>query len=250
MKIDKQYRQVFVYPGPNVSELKYFVYRNPHDVASNFAGLTPYETYLNFAPFNIGPTKEFNDRICPCLCPADGKDEPVGYTLLFTCKQTKKIVALKVLNEDGEVLKTIPLPSDKNWRKLTINMPQFKYTKDGEERTSKVRLPGSESDAMTDNYRMFLPPFLTPPPFPCPFIGPPRINPDIFDDNTIVQDDLFADLDGESSQEEEDSAEQIKPRYEAIYENFDGSTYYNIALRKSDLNKNQEQYLAVEIEDA
>ena len=98
---------------------------------------------------------------------------------------------------------------------MTINMPAFKKS-DDDNHLIKVQLPGNGSDKIKDSYRMFLPPFLVPPPVPCPFVGPNRVNPDIFDNptqNGMLEEDIFAGLDEEVEAEQE----PIKPTYKEVY---------------------------------
>lgn len=52
LKIDYDYQDVFIYPGD--LDIRNYVYRygtKPENMATNFVGLTPYETLLNFIPY-------------------------------------------------------------------------------------------------------------------------------------------------------------------------------------------------------
>ena len=104
LKIDYDFRNVFVYPGSDGIDISRFVYRYGMDadkIASNFLGLTPYETQLNFVKFESNCHKEFNGKSCHNLCTADGIEEQIDKTLLFTCPMTKKIVKVYVVDVDG-----------------------------------------------------------------------------------------------------------------------------------------------------
>ena len=94
LQIDYDFNSVYVWPGDGDGKLdvRGFVYRNS-DIARNFVGLTPYETYLNFIPFTSPEQKEFRMMMCPYISAADGEDELLGKTatniaptLLFVCK--------------------------------------------------------------------------------------------------------------------------------------------------------------------
>ena len=102
-----KFEDVFLYGGDGV-DIKSYFYRIPGNIMANFVGLTPIETLMNFTPFQkIDDSVEFNGKTCPRLCEADGIDELVKETLLLKCPQTKKIVGLKVVDSDGELVKEL-----------------------------------------------------------------------------------------------------------------------------------------------
>ena len=97
--IEETLCNVFVYP--NRCLLREYIWRN-EDMASDFAGLTPYQVMVNFIPF-VGPeTSEFNGSICQRLCQADGKNKLVERTLLFTLPSGKVANRLVVLDSHGD----------------------------------------------------------------------------------------------------------------------------------------------------
>ena len=75
LKVNYDFHDVFVYPVDGINMLKY-VYRYP-DMIDNFTGLTPYETYINFIPYESNETCRLDDKDCPRLCSANGKEIPV-----------------------------------------------------------------------------------------------------------------------------------------------------------------------------
>ena len=248
LKIDYDFQDVFVYPGNGDLDVKRFVYRT-EDMAKNFYGLTPYETFLNFVPFDSFQHCEFNERICYKLCQADGADELIDNTLLFTCSHVKRIAAVKVLDDDGELVSTFLLPSDVNVRMLTVNMPSFAPS--GSDESVKVKL-FSGSSISHENFMPFVPPFLKPPfhPVPVPFFAPPKIlhpSDDLFEDENPIKDDIFDETPPQPPTGEPEIPQQ---NYEVVYENYGTDTYYNIVLRRSNFTKNVKQYLVVETVDA
>lgn len=130
LQINYDFQDVFIYPGLGDVEIKRYVYRYgflPEQIASNFVGLTPYQTLANFVPYDATEAKKFNDKICFKFCEADGRDVLIDKTMLFMCNQTKRIVGIDVWDEYGELIpqKCIVLPTDKVYRKVTLNMPSF-----------------------------------------------------------------------------------------------------------------------------
>lgn len=270
-----KYEDVFMY-APKGIDVKSYVYRFPN-IISNFAGLTPIETMLNFIPYQTNDTKEFNGVNCPRICEADGGDELLKETFLIKCQETKKIVGLKVVDSDGELVKQLDFapPEGKIVRRLTINMPCFAPTSGLDDETCYVVLPGDILDGY-GQFKPFVPPFLKPPVPPPPFFPPtppvvpphvrptvpPNLSPDLFDDQEIEDgDDLFADIGNEfadlgnedSEPSEDETPNQplyIGPDYQVIYENYHRNTYSNVVLKRNDFDTNKEQYLMVETVDA
>lgn len=262
LKIDYNFRNVFVYPGSGDLDIGKFVYRygmEPDKIARNFIGLTPYELQLNFVKFESNCHKDFNGKSCNNLCTADGIEEQIDKTLLFTCPMTKKITKVYVVDVDGQPIGDpfIDLSEDERiYRKMTINMPSF--LEEGAEVAQRVILPSSFPSIGNGAFQPFVPPFLLPPKPPCicpptkPWVVPPEqmvesLGHDIFDENQpIASDDIFDDID----KDEPDESLNFLSEYEVVYENYFTNTYFNLALKRSDFTKNQEQYLMVETVDA
>ena len=120
--IEETLCDVFVYPSECL--VREYLYRYA-DVIANFAGLTPYQTLLNFVPFVGWKSSEFNGQKCYILCTADGRDEFIGRTLLFSVPPDKVVKRVVVLDADGEELKFYSVPYEDNIRQLTINLPRF-----------------------------------------------------------------------------------------------------------------------------
>ena len=100
---------MFVYPVDGINVLKY-VYRYP-TMIDNFTGLTPYETYINFIPYESNETCKLDGKDCPRLCSANGKQIPVlPVPMLITCPTMKKIVGLEIVDEDGNSVKSLEIP--------------------------------------------------------------------------------------------------------------------------------------------
>lgn len=176
LKTDYDFKNVFVYPGDDSNlEFKKYVYRygqSDERIAGNFVGLTPYEILLNFVPFESNSYKKFNDKECYRICPADGEDVRVDGTMLVTCAQTKKITGVEVLDQDGQVIKSLlEIPEDRTYRRLTINMPCFKDIESGEKQ--HIVLPSDFPSIGGGAYKPFVPPFLLPPKPPY-FIPPAK----------------------------------------------------------------------------
>ena len=259
LKVDYDFHDVFVYPGNNDIQIKNFVYRYGTDdehIAANFVGLTPVELMLNFVDFGSNAYKELNGKTCFKLCAADGNEEFVDKTLLFSCPSTKKISAVKILDSDGITKDEIPLaiPSGKTYRRMTINMPSFRNGSDGV--TQHVPLVGDFPSVGSGAFQPFVPPFLLPPKPPwfvpptCPATVPQSamqaaLNNDIFDDQEVpIGNDIFSDI-----TEEPDKPLTLDDNVEVVRETYYEDTYFNLALKKSDFEKNQEQYLMVETVD-
>jgi hypothetical protein len=185
----------------------------------------------------------------------------VEHTLLFTCPQTKKIVGLEVLDKDGEFIKDIDIhaPSGMTVRKLTINLPCFRYNvQDGQSEDEMdlryVQLPLTNPWDRADGGQdlPFLPPFLSPPapvicpmmpmppPVPPPF--PPDMEEDIFDDNPLDQ-DIFEDVDASQTK-------KIVIGGVPYHKNYYTPTYVNVNLKRSEFEANVQQFLKVKLEDA
>lgn len=249
LDVDYDFQDVFMYSG----ELPVFnyVWRFPDSTIDNFIGLTPYETYVNFIPFTSNENAEMEGKTCPRLCSADGKDELASkFPLLVKCPRTRRIARLEVLDEDGELVKSIEIPETEGspTRILTINMPCFKRTDD--DSVEYVCLPSSGTIEEFNNNGV-IPPFLKPTDCECgchhPFVppAPETLSPDIFDDTPIQdQEPLFDDVpDGGNGWMDFD--ETTKDQYETSYENYATRTYSNVVLKKSDFNLNQKQFLSI-----
>ena len=170
LHLDYDFKNVYIYQ-PEGIEVKKYVYSKPETV-DNFVGLTPYETFLNFIPFESNETVEFEGVKCNKICPADGKDSLVEHTLLVRCSQVKKIVGFKVLDKNGETIQDFNFPDvDKPIHQITINMPCFKYEEDGEN-VAYVGLTAAGKVQGHCSLVPFMPPFLKPPHCPgcSPFI--------------------------------------------------------------------------------
>lgn len=271
-----KYEDVYLYLQDGV-EVKSYVYRFP-EIITNFYGLTPIETYINFIPYQSNDTKELNGNTCPRLCEADEADEIIKETLLLRCNETQRIVGLKVLDSDGELLKRLDFtpPDGVNVRRITVNMPCFKPAEGQEGETSYVVLPGEIMDG-NSQFRPFVPPFLKPPmpppqfcpptppvvpPVVKPIVVPPNLSPDLFDDKHIdeLEDASWLFSDGNSGfnnigteqEGEEETPNQpfyIQPGYQVAYEPYHANTYSNVIVKRSDFDKNKEQYLALDLEN-
>ena len=101
IEVDYDYKDVFIYPKD--VDVRKFVYRylNPKNLAANFTCLTPVELMLNFVPYTSTQNRVMDEKTCPLFCAADGVDEVVKNTVLFTCPQTKKITGVEILDENG-----------------------------------------------------------------------------------------------------------------------------------------------------
>jgi hypothetical protein len=191
------------------------------DVVKNFAGLTPYQTLLNFVPFVGWKSSEFNGQTCYILCTADGRDEFIGRTLLFNVPPDKVVKRVVVLDADGEELKFYSVPYEDNIRQLTINLPRF-YDPETEE-MRQVMLP-EPSPIWTGTNGCATP--------PAPATGS-SIGDDIYEDE--VQTPTSNEIDPEG-------------HYEVVQDEYSGNTYYNIAIKKDFFTNNSKaQYLMVEL---
>lgn len=125
LKAKYDFERVYVYPGNDV-EIKEFKYDPTYPkVSDNFRGFTPHQIMSRFFKF-VDEEFVIEDGIrCPMLCPADGNGIVVPHTLLITCNETKMITAVKICDEDFNLVKRLPLPEGKATRKLTINMPMI-----------------------------------------------------------------------------------------------------------------------------
>ena len=262
LKFDYDFKSIFVYPGEN--QVKSFVYRYT-DVVRNFLGLTPYSALMNFVPFKTNEFRTLNGKICYRLCAADSENanDPIQETLLFTCKGTKKIIGVNILDKDGEIVRGVEFPdiSGKTLRKLTINMPCFKSIPQmGEEQeTSYVALPG-DYPIGNDSIMPFMPPFLLPPDCPLPPpspVKPTSLSDDIFSEDILDENESLFENQPAISTPDEDGIDWDNPstldrdkQYEVVYEPYATSTYCNIVLTKGDFEPNKEQFLSVVTEDA
>ena len=190
--IEETLCDVFVYPGDCL--VREYLYRST-DVVANFAGLTPYQTLLNFVPFIGWKSSEFNGKKCYILCTADGKDEFIGRTLLITTPPDKVVRQIHVLDANGDNLKTYTINYEGNIQQLTINLPMFREKATGEE--FKVQLP-DPSPIWTGRGSTAFPMPLPPPPTSCtgfvPDIAydsipefPKSIGRDIYNDEVQIQ---------------------------------------------------------------
>jgi hypothetical protein len=167
---------------------------------------------------------------------------------------------MDVLDEDGNFVKQLyRVSSGKTYTKMTINMPAFKPTADGAGPTKYVILPGDYPSIGTDNLLPFVAPFLLPPkphwfPPPTPPWIPPKPFPtpldhDIFDESEPVpSDNLFDDI-VRPDDEEAETTFNVDRGYTVEWETYEKETYFNVALKKSDFNQNQEQYVKVVVEE-
>lgn len=230
---------VFVYPGECL--VREYLYRSA-DVMSNFAGLTPYQTLLNFVPFIGWKRSEFNGQMCYILCTADGKDEYVGKTLLFSIPPDKVARKLVVLDSDGQELKSRSFPYVDNIRQLTINLPRFYNTETGEMR--QVMLP-EPSSTWTGRSSEVFPSPIPPPPISCSGFVPPDAKDALPDQPQDIGTDIYND-DVDSSESEINSSD----KYEVIQDDYSGNTYYNVSLKRNFFpNDAKAQYLVLELMD-
>lgn len=237
--IEETLCDVFVYPGECL--VREYLYRT-EDVVKNFAGLTPYQTLLNFVPFVGYKRSEFNGQMCYLLCEADGKDEFINKTLLFTIPPDKVARKVVVLDANGEWVKDYTIPYEDNIRQLTVNLPRFYNTETQE--MCQVRLPAPSpiwTGRCTNVFPMPVPP---PPPSCTGFVPGPGEEPI---PNPI--DDMGRDI----YDEEIPTAEnEIDPdgHYEVRQDEYTGNTYHNIALTRNFFTNNAKtQYLMVELMD-
>lgn len=237
--IEETLCDVFVYPGDCL--VREYLYRT-EDVVKNFAGLTPYQTLLNFVPFVGWKSSEFNGQKCYILCEADGKDEFIGRTLLFSIPPDKVARKVVVLDANGEWVKDYTIPYEDNIRQLTINLPRFRNTKT--EEMCQVRLPEPTSIWTGRGNEVFPMPVPPPPPSCTGFIPgngeSPIPNPAEDIGNDIYNDDVLT------------AESEIDPdgHYDVIQDEYTGNTYHNIALKRDFFTNNSKtQYLMVELMD-
>ena len=262
---DYDYEDVFLYPTDGVS-IRRFVYRYGNDpcsiptdakaVARNFVGLTPYEILMNFVNYVSNGYTEYGGKTCFKLCEADGKEELVRKTLLFTAPTNHKITRVTCFDrESDEPTLIYEVPSDKTFKRMTVNMPTFN-PEVGD--AAHVLLPGEFPAIGGDAYIPFMPPFLKPtkpdgflPPVP-PFAPPPPWptypTNDIFDDDEspVTDEDLYQDS---SSSDQETTPSQpfdAGTNFTVSYEDYETNTYFNLALNKNKFAANKEQFLKVE----
>lgn len=237
--IEETLCDVFVYP--NECLVREYLYRSP-DVVANFAGLTPYQTLLNFVPFVGYKRSEFNGQTCYLLCEADGKDEFINKTLLFNVPPDKVVKKVTVLDVNGEWVKDYTVPIEDGIRQLTINLPRFYNTETQEMR--QVRLP-EPSPIWTGRGSEVFPMPVPPPPPSCTGFVPGRDAEPI--PNT--SEELGVDIYNEDVPETEN---EIDPQghYNVIQDEYTGNTYHNIALTRDFFTNNSKtQYLMVELMD-
>lgn len=68
---------------------------------------------------------------------------------------------------------------------------------------------------------------------------------DIFEEPQVGESDIFSDTYCNNEEENLDK----NTEYQVSNENYSTSTYYNVTLKKSDFNKNQEQFLVFKTEN-
>lgn len=251
--MDYDFHNAYLYPVDGVDTLRY-VYRYP-DMMDNFIKLTPYETYINFIPFDSNEKATLNDRVCPRICQTDGKVVPIyPYPMLMKCPLTKRISKVQIMDEDGNFMKEMEVPSTAKGnptRLLTINMPCFK--EDTTQEMVYVVLPSAASiDAYTKN--SVVPPFLRPaPPNGCGCC-PPKPPHHMADDCLFWSDDTFEDDDGLFVDGKDDGNglldfDKGDKTFTEIYEDYVTDTYVNVTLTRDDLATNKKQFLKVVTED-
>jgi hypothetical protein len=155
----------------------------------DFKGLTPYETFLNFIPYESTEEVGLNGVNCPRLCSSDGAEAHISTSpLLVRCPRTKKIENIVVFDEDQHQLgDEIEIPKYDDGlpvRYLTINMPYFEEV--GTTSKQYVPLPSaSQIDAYTKN--SVIPPYMKPfhPHCNCLPPRPIRLSEDLFDDESF-----------------------------------------------------------------
>lgn len=237
--IEETLCDVFVYPGDCL--VREYLYRS-EDVVKNFAGLTPYQTLLNFVPFVGWKKSEFNGQTCYILCEADGKDEFVGRTLLFSIPPDKVARRVVVLDANGEEVKYYSIPYEDNIRQLTINLPRFWNTET--EEMCQVRLPEPTSTWVgrgSSAFSLSVP----PPPTSCTGFVPDLASGSLPDPGADIGRDIYND-------EVPTAESEIDPdgHYEVRQDEYTGNTYYNVPLKRDFFTNNAKtQYLMVELMD-
>lgn len=240
LDIEETVADVFVYPDECF--VREYLYRTS-DVVENFAGLTPYQTLLNFVPF-IGCKKvEHEGQICYLLCTADGSDDFIGRTLLFNLPAGKTVRAAKVVDANGTTVKEISVPEGTN--QLTVNLPRFERT-DGEfaGRKYEVEIPAPTSTWAVPGDDSPIMPF--PPPVNCTGFVPPAADGSIPVPPLPIGGDIFDD--SPESTTATGSAIDPEGTYEVLNEEYETDTYFNIVLRHNDFtNTTQQQFLVLEL---
>ena len=236
--ISETFCDVFVYP--NECLVREYLYRSD-DIVANFAGLTPDQTLLNFVPFIGWKRSEFNGQTCYILCTADGKDEYINKTLLFSIPPDKVAKQLVVYDADGQILTRKGLPED-NIKQLTINMPRFFNTQTEEYR--QVLLPEPTSTWVGRGSNVF--PIPVPvPPISCSGFIPEQSKDTIPPQPEGIGTDIYND-----SALQRDSEIDPSIHYEVRQEDYTGNTYHNISLKRNFFrNDAQTQYIMLELMD-
>lgn len=245
LQIDYEFRDVYLHPGDDNIVIGRYQYTGKERLIEEFTGRTPAEILASFIPFASDQTRKLDGKVCFKLCPADNKEELVQHTLLFSSNALRNIIGFQILDENGnQIGETITLPEG-TWKRVTINMPSFKYTEDGEEKTGRVQIAGKDIDwdSSTDPFN---PPFFAPPPpilcplAPVPHPHPPipKLDTSIFDDEP-VDDDIF----------DEDTTPTVDD-VEVVYEDYAQSNYCNIILYRNQFQANKVQFLKVITEEA
>lgn len=236
--IEETLCDVFVYPSECL--VREYLYRSP-DVVANFAGLTPYQTLLNFVPFVGWKSSQYNGQKCYILCEADGKEEFVGRTLLFNFPPEKIAKRVVVLDADGNELKYFYI-DENNVSQLTINLPRFKNKETGE--MCQVRLP-APSPIWTGRGSEVFPVPVPPPPPSCTGFVPDVAGGALPDPGEDIGRDIYTDEIPTAESEIDPDAD-----YDVIQDEYSGNTYYNIALTRDFFTNNaKSQYLMVELMD-
>lgn len=238
--IEETLCDVFVYPGDCL--VREYLYRST-DVVANFAGLTPYQTLLNFVPFVGWKKSEFNGQTCYILCQADGNDAVVGRTLLFNFPPDKVAKRVVALDADGVELKSYYIPED-NISQLTVNLPCFYNI--GTDEMCYVRLP-APSPIWTGKGSEAFPVEVPPPPTSCSGFVPDLASGSLPNPGADIGRDIYND-------EVPVAESQIDPdgNYEVRQEEYSGpdNNYYNIVLKRDFFPNNAKtQYLMIELAD-
>ena len=234
--IEETLCDVFVYPGDCI--VRDYLYRS-EDVVANFAGLTPEQVLLNFVPFISWKRSEFNGKTCYLLCQADGKDEFVGKTLLFSIPPDYVAKRVVVLDANSEELKSYSIPYENNIRQLTINLPRFLDTETQE--MHQVLLP-EPSPIWTGRGSTAFPEQVPPPPVSCTGFLPDAARDSIPEQPQDIGEDIYDDDAAQTGSIDPDA------HYDVVQDEYSGNTYYNIPLKRDFfVNNSKTQYLMVEL---
>ena len=231
-KIDIEETVCSVYLYPNDCLVREYLNWSGNPVV-DFGGLTPFQVISNFLPFVGDKQSEFNGSKCYILCEADGKDELLDNTILINTPSDKVVKRIVAVDSNGDVLSEKELPQDKNIQQLTINMPRFKDIETQE--FKQVKLPST-----------FPSPCPVPqPPNSCLGVLPPMNSQTEGFDPEAMPPDPF-NIEDDSGESDIDP----KKRYEVVHDDYEGNTYYNIALKRNFfVNGSTTQYFMVETMD-